>query len=340
MPITHKPVLIIGGSGVVGSQAAHTLRRLQPQLPIAIGGRDLAKAEAVAAKVGGAHGVAVNLERADLGLAESDKYSAVAIFLKDETLNSMRFAQKRGLPYISVSSGTFEQGPEVSRFVHHPGDAPILMASHWLAGAAIFPVLHFAKAYRALETIHIGVLLDKEDMGGPAASADYERITGVAPAALTLRDGNFTWVSGAEAEGRFTSVDGTPVAAQAYSPFDIMGLAAATDASAIRLDFALGESASRRRGEPFSTEIVIELRGLSEDGAPRRSRHEIVHPAGQAPLTALGVALGVERLLGLAGGSPVAPGLYLPEVIIEPDYFVERLLEFGARIESPEELVS
>eukprot|EP01035_Chromulina_nebulosa_P012254 gene12254-16342_t len=42
--MTHAPVLIIGGSGIVGAQAARALRRLHPALPIAIGGRDMAKA--------------------------------------------------------------------------------------------------------------------------------------------------------------------------------------------------------------------------------------------------------------------------------------------------------
>ena len=32
-----KPVLFIGGSGLVGSRAVRTLRQLQPDLPIAIG---------------------------------------------------------------------------------------------------------------------------------------------------------------------------------------------------------------------------------------------------------------------------------------------------------------
>lgn len=334
MSITPKPVLIVGGSGIVGSQAARALRRLHPQLPIAIGGRNLARAETVAAEIGGAHGIVVDLTRADLGLPQGAEFSAVATFLKDATLNSLRFAQDRGVPYISVSSGTFEIGPEVARFVHRPEAAPVLMASHWLAGAAIFPALHFASGYHSLDRIHIGVLLDEKDMGGPAAHADYERITSAAPAALTLKDGNFTWVSADQASAHFISVDGPEVDAQAYSPFDVIGLAAATDAGTIRLDLALGESASRRRGEPFSTEIVIELQGRGKDGAPLSSRHEIVHPAGQASLTALGVALGVERLLGLAGGEPLAAGLYLPEVIIDPDYFVERLREFGASIES------
>jgi hypothetical protein len=54
-----------------------------------------------------------------------------------------------------------------------------------------------------------------------------------------------------------------------------------------------------------------------------------VHPEGQRPLTALGIALGVERLLGLRG-APVAPGIYTPEALLDPAYVVERLTEVGA----------
>jgi hypothetical protein len=49
-------------------------------------------------------------------------------------------------------------------------------------------------------------------------------------------------------------------------------------------------------------------------------------------MTAVGVAVLVERLLGLAGGPPVPPGLYLPHVIVEPEYLLRRLTEFGAQI--------
>jgi hypothetical protein len=49
-------------------------------------------------------------------------------------------------------------------------------------------------------------------------------------------------------------------------------------------------------------------------------------------LTALGVTLAIERLLGLAGGAAVAPGLYLPEVLIDPAYMVQRLEEIGTEI--------
>ena len=118
----------------------------------------------------------------------------------------------------------------------------------------------------------------------------------------------------------------------AYSPLDVVSLAAATDAHSIRLDMALGESASRRRGEAFSTEIAIELEGELHDGRRARTRHELVHPQGQAPMTAIGIALGVERLLGLAGGAAVAPGLYTPDLLIDPAYQLERLREAGVQV--------
>lgn len=47
------PVLLVGGSGVVGQRAARALRQLQPGLPIAVAGRDAGRAASVAAAVGG-----------------------------------------------------------------------------------------------------------------------------------------------------------------------------------------------------------------------------------------------------------------------------------------------
>ncbi|PTL77240.1 saccharopine dehydrogenase [Vitiosangium sp. GDMCC 1.1324] len=329
---TKKPVLIVGGSGIVGSQAAKALRRLQPELPITIGGRDMGKAEAVAREIGGADTARIDLERADLGQPGGRAYSAVAMFLKDDTLNSLKYAQANGLPYLSISTGLFEIGPEVARYIHKPTSAPILMDSTWLAGTATLPALYFAREFRTIEAIEIAAVLDEQDLGGPAAYVDFERQTKAAPNALILKDGKWLWVSGEEAKRSFRGVDGTEVQAQAYSLLDGVSLAAATDARSIRFDLAVGESAARRRGEPFSSETIIEIAGQLKDGRTGRVRHELVHPAGQAPLTAVGVAVGIERLLGLVGGAPVAPGLYLPDVLIDPEYMVRRLKEAGTQI--------
>ncbi|WP_224249361.1 Rossmann-fold NAD(P)-binding domain-containing protein [Hyalangium gracile] len=328
---TKKPVLIIGGAGLTGSQAARTLRRLQPELPITIGGRDIAKAQSLARELGGADSVKIDLERPDLGLPEGMAFSAVVVFVKDDTLHSMKYAQAKGIPYLSISTGAFELGPEVALYIHKPSSAPILMASHWLAGTATLPTLYFAREFQRIEAIEIGAVLDEQDIGGPAAQADFERQANATPNAMILVDGKWRWVGPEEAARTFKGVDGTEIQARAYSLFDGLSLAAATDARSVRCDFALRQSANHRPGEPFSTEFIIEIVGQLRDGRTARVRHELVHPGGQAPMTALGVAVGVERLLGLAGGPPVAPGLYLPESVIDPAYMVQRLKEFGAQ---------
>ena len=78
--------------------------------------------------------------------------------------------------------------------------------------------------------------------------------------------------------------------------------------------------------------MIIEIEGERPDGELDRLRIDIEAPQGTSGLTALGVALGIERLLGLTGGQPVAPGLYFPELIIDPDHALGRLAEFGGEV--------
>ncbi|WP_426751557.1 NAD(P)-dependent oxidoreductase [Myxococcus sp. Y35] len=328
---SQKPVLIIGGSGVVGSLAAKTLRQLQPALPITIGGRDLARAEAVARELGNADAARVDLGRPDLGQPGSRAYSAIVMFVKDDTLNSLRYAQTQGAAYLGISTALFEVAPEVAYFIHQPTRSAVLMASNWLAGAATLSTLHFARAFQSLDAIEITAVLDEQDVGGPAALVDLERQTKAAPSSLVLEQGRWRWAEAASSARTVRGVDGHALHAQPYSLLDPASLAAATEAKSVRFDVSVGMSSSRRRGEPFSTEFIIELEGVLEDGTRARVRHEVTHPRGQAPVTAMGVAVAVERLLGLSGGAPAAPGLYLPETLIAPEYLVQRLQESGVR---------
>lgn len=331
---TRQSVLIVGGSGVVGSLAAKTLRKLHPDLPITIGGRDRTKAAAVAEQLGRAHAAHVDLERADLGQPADETYGAIVMFVKDDRMNALRYAQRTGAAYVDISTAAFEIAPEVALYAQHPKSAPVLLACHWLVGSATLPTLHFARDYASLESVAIGAVLDEKDIGGPAAHADFDRQSKAGQSALILKDGKWIWVGGEDGSRSFVTVDGAELKGQAFPILDTMSIAAATDARSVRFDLVLGETATRRRGEPFSTEIVIELEGMRKDGSRGRSRHELVHPEGQAPMTAVGVAVAVERLLGLAGGERVAPGLYHPNVLIEPAHMLERLVSFGTRIRS------
>ncbi|EWY36974.1 saccharopine dehydrogenase [Skermanella stibiiresistens SB22] len=320
-----------GGSGMVGRRTAQYLRAASPDVPLLIGGRDLAKAKEVAAVIGNAEGVALDLTADDLGLGGRE-VGAVAVFVKDDAISSLRFAQARGVPHVGISSGASEIAPEVAAYVQSPGASAVVLGAEWLVGAVTVPALEFVKDFRHVHDITIGALLDEQDTGGPAAAIDMRRLGEILPAALTRRDGAFFWRLGEDAEARFRAIDGTEMEAVAFSPFDVMGLAAATSAPNVQFNLATGVSSTRRRGEPMSTEIIIELAGEDHAGQPLRTRHAILHPEGQMPLTALGVAMVLERLIGLDGEPATPPGLYFPYQLLESRAYFERLDRIGGKV--------
>ena len=325
------PILLIGGSGVVGRWTARFLRAAHPDAPLLIGGRDLAKAEEAVAEIGNAEGVVLDLAAGDLGLGERP-VSGVAVLFMDERIAGLRFAQSRGVPHISISPGIIEIAPEVAAYIHDPDAAPVVLGTEWLVGATTVPTLEFAEAFGRVHDIAIGALLDEQDAFGPAAEADMERQTNTMPAALARRDGAYIWRVGDDARAGFRAVDGTEMEATAFSPNDVVGLATATGAPNVQFNLATGVSSTRRRGEPVSTEIVIEIAGEDHAGRALRTRHAVVHPEGQMPLTGLGVAMVLERLVGLDGGPATPPGLYFPYQLLEPTAYFARLEHIGGAV--------
>ncbi|MDN3557499.1 NAD(P)-dependent oxidoreductase [Halomonas maura] len=329
------PILLIGGSGIVGRWTARFLRATHPDAALLIGGRDLARAEEAAAEIGNAEAVKIDLAAADLGLGER-RVSAIAIFFTDTTTAALRFAQARGVPYISISPAIHETGPDVAAYMHTPDAAPVILGTEWLVGATTIPTLTFAKAFGRIDDIRLGALLDEQDEGGPAAFADLERQTQAVPAVLARRDGAWCWRTGDDAKAEFHAADGTPMAATALSPHDIVGLATVTGAPNVAFNLAIGESSSRRRGEPMSTEILIELAGEDPAGQPLRTRHAVTHPEGQMPPTGLGVALLLERLTGLDGDPTPPAGLYFPYQLLDSQRYFERFEQAGGEISALE----
>lgn len=329
--MTRNPILLIGGSGVVGLQAARFLRAAHPDVPLLIGGRDRDRGQRAAAEIGNAESTVLDLAAKDLGLGTCP-VSAVAIFFKDDGLAGLRFAQSRGVPHISISSGIHEIGPEVASYVHAPDTAPVVLGAEWLVGATTVPTLAFAKEFGRLRDISIGALIDEQDVGGPAATVDMLRLMKTMPAALTRRNGNYYWRTGDEAKAEFVAADGTRSEASAFSPYDVVALATATGAPNVQFNLAMGMSSTRRRGEPMSTEILIELAGEDHAGRSLRTRHAIVHPQGQMPLTGLGVAMILERLLGLDGKPATLTGLYFPYQLLESAHYLARLKAIGGMV--------
>jgi NAD(P)-dependent dehydrogenase (short-subunit alcohol dehydrogenase family) len=330
--IMTKSILIIGGSGFVGAQTARALRQLYPETPITIGGRDLKKAEAVAATLGNADAVAIDLVRRDLGLEPERRFAAIAMFVKDHTLNSMRYAQDTGAAHVGVSTGAYELGPETALYMHRPEASAILFNSTWLAGAALLPALHFAREFDRIDGVSISAVLDPRDMGGPAASADFDRLLMAAPQSIYLKDGEWTWTTDEDKSRVVRMSDGVELPATPYTPFDLLSLSAATTAKNLRFDLAVGQPDGS--SPDVVAEIIIALDG-EKNGKSHKARHVLSHPQGQAPVTAAGIAVALERLAGLDGKAPPNAGLYFPDQLIAPEHFIARLKEFGMHIDEP-----
>lgn len=328
-----NPVLLMGGSGAIGQHTARAIRAAHPTIPLLIGGRDLAKAEQSARQIGGAQGVKIDPASENLGLGEQ-QVSAVLVFYMDHALAGLRFAQKRRVPYLSISSGVFEIAPEIATYMHTPDASPVVLGYEWMSGATTVSVLRIAKAFRRVNDISINALVDEEDTGGPAVAADFEHLSKMQPAALTRRDGRFMWREGDEAKVSFRAIDGTEIEAAGFSSIDVAGLAAATGASNVEFNLATAISSTRRQGGPKSTEIIIELTGEDVTGKALSTRHAVFHPAGAALLTSLSVTMLTERLLGLDGLPPTAPGLYFPYQLLDEAAFFARLKQEGGALRS------
>lgn len=318
-----KPVLILGGSGQAGAGTAALLRQWHPHLPLTIAGRDLGRAQRVADELGAATAVTIDLHSDDLGLPASQEYSAVVALLRDDRFNGLRYAQDHGVPYFSISSGPMEIAPEVVAVAHRPSASTVVLASHFFAGTVALAVLHATKPFGRVDSIHLGAIQDEQDIGGPAALADLERWATASSAGLIRRDGVFTWLPG-DTQAEIRRIDGSTISGQTVAGLDIPSLAFATGAPDVRVDFAVSNDSD----QPL-TEVRIDLEGTDPAGTPLRATHSLIHRKGQRPLTALGIALSVERLLALRG-APVPPGVHTPESLIDPAYATERLLEVGA----------
>ncbi|RYX80657.1 NAD(P)-dependent oxidoreductase [bacterium] len=325
------PILLLGGSGIVGRCTAHYLREAHPEVPLIIGGRNLANAQKVASEVGNAEAVALDMSATNLGLGDRE-VSAVAVLVMDDSVAGLRFAQSRGVPHLSISRGTSEIGPEVAAYIHSPNASAVVLATEWLVGATTIPALQVAQQFSRVDDITIGALLDEKDESGPAAASDMHRQSEVMPAALTRRDGAFLWRLGDESQAQLRAIDGTTIEAIAFSPYDVMALATATGAPNVQFNVAIDVTSTRRRGEPFSTEIIIEMAGEDHAGQPLRTRHAVFHPQGQMPLTALGVAMLLERLVGLDNKPAPLPGLYFPYQLLEPTAYFARLEKIGGKV--------
>ncbi|MFI5611680.1 saccharopine dehydrogenase NADP-binding domain-containing protein [Amycolatopsis sp. NPDC051903] len=321
-------VLIVGGYGLVGGWVARHLRAAGHDLELVLGGRRPQAGERLAQELD------AKVARVDVGdtagsLAAIGPADLVVSAVQDPHDDVLRAALRAGAAHIGIVRKVDNVGA-TALTAAALAQKPALLLGHWQAGVTTYAALMAARRFRHVERIELAALFDPADASGPMTSDD--RSAFFTPA-LLRRGGCWERVEQAASLRTVDRRAQESFTAQPMGVLDVAGLAAVTGAPDVRFDIGTGESAGTAGGGATSHDIYADLRGTGHDGRPAATRFVVSDPLGQAHLTALGVLIGVERILALDGSEPLGPGIHLPERVIDAERAIERLRSFGVRAE-------
>ncbi|MPZ58208.1 MAG: hypothetical protein GEU91_17285 [Rhizobiales bacterium] len=325
-------ILIAGGYGLVGGAIARHIRTISKDVEIVLAGRNPEKGAALAQELGGAGTTYLDVDVAD-PLGHIGPVDLIMAALYDPANALVHAALTHSIAHIGITTKAEDVAPIAFAALRSPPMRPIVLLGHCAAGVATIVAQKAAEGFSRVDSIEVAALYDVRDPVGPMTAGDAESLTS---RALLRVGGKWSWVDGPQ-NARPVHMSGTQ-ALQGYPTglLDVPSLAAITGAANVRLDMVQGDSLGTRGGNRASSDATIDIEGILVSGAPGRRRTVISDPNGLAHLTALGVLVATERVLGLDGQPPAAGGLHLPETLVPPDAAIARFAQFGVRIVTEE----
>lgn len=321
-------ILIAGGWGLIGSTIAKVLREAGHDLDIVLAGRNPDSGKALSSRLG-ASLVRLDVTHPAGGLVAAGPADLVIAALQDPDDTLLAAALKSGAGHIGITrtaSNMASSAITAAAFAQRPA----MMLGHWQAGALTLAALSAARSFDTVDRVEMAALYDYADPIGPMTEADA---TGFVGEALIRQDGRWRNVHAPDAARPVPRAGQAPFDAMPMGVLDTPALAAITGAADVRFDLGSGDSIGTAAGRSASHDLYIDIWGSAVGDALTHRRTLVTDPLGQAHLTALGVLIGAERLLGL-DGNPPPEGLVFPESAIDPDKAVARLRAFGVKIET------
>lgn len=325
-----KPILLIGGYGSVGSKAVAILQDYYPSIPLVVGGRNPEKAKTLLEDFENVTAIAIDLKQPDLNIPADVQFSAVVTYTNDTTYNAQSYAQRKGIPYVTVSASVAEMGMALACYVNHPQQAAVVLSSQWMGGIADALTIAYAKDFQKIDSVKITAIVDtRDEIGQESGEEEIKAIFALNPYSIAVDKGNYSWLKTDEEKYySLQTLDGHPYEGYAFPIADILSLKNALNADTIRFYTTEGDSHGTKAGKPLTHDIVIEISGKDQHGNTKNLHKELIYPKGQAHLTALGSFLALERVMDLHQG--VTANLYLGANLIEANQLKQRLEEQGA----------
>ncbi|MBZ4395892.1 saccharopine dehydrogenase [Myxococcus faecalis] len=353
-------VVLVGGYGVVGVRLARLLRERHPKLPLVIAGRRQEQAAALASQLGLAQGVAMDIRARDPLAVLKGRPAAVVTLVNDPEDHLLVWAARAGVPLLDITRWTSRMRSAMLRLSGTPPRAPVLLGSSWMAGLVPRLVAVAAARVGALAQVDVGIRFALADVAGPDSLEYMDRLAlsfevkedGQERHVLPLTDGRKVTFS----DGKSTRVFRLDTPEQATLPAVLGARGVATrmgfdaDSATWALVVLQRLGVLKLLQHPRLTRLRRALLATSNKGGDAawvadvvgergRVRVEVVDPKGQAHLTAVGALLGVERLLGVDGAPPHAPGVWFPEHEPRAEHALAALRACGVQVRLDESLV-
>jgi len=340
------PLLIVGGYGLVGEQAARLLRRRHPELPLLLGGRDPGRAQALAAALG-ASTVVVDAGSPQPLASLPERPAAVLAAVSDPGDHLLVDAMRRGIPIADIHRAGQASilDVAVAAAAERPA-APVLLSGSWLAGVSALLAAAVVGELGGADRVDIAVLASSDDRVGPDSWGFSERLPWPY---YVMRDGR------RRAAHPLTGLRQVRCADDRERPAVLVGTLEQTT-----LPVTLGVPTVETRMALQSTATLYGLIGLKRSGALRALARpglrrvraallqrpgsgdfagitvtatdqgrsvsvDLLDTRGQAHLSAVGAACAAERVL--APGLPA--GISFPEQSARPAADLELLRQAG-----------
>ncbi|MCY0979321.1 saccharopine dehydrogenase NADP-binding domain-containing protein [Chryseobacterium wangxinyae] len=326
MESQEKRILIIGGYGQVGSNIARLIRKNDSYVEIILAGRSPKNGELLVKELTNAKTAYINLEEG-FDLNKFQKIDLIISALSDHTNILRETAISNRIACITVSEVADQISTTAFLALHKTITAPIVFAGHWQAGLLTLVVKHLAAKFSNITSIETAGLYDEKDPVGPLVKNE---VTGFVGRALIRQDRNWLHVDAKTNTRVIDLYNGESAIGHPMGTLDVPSIAAFTDAANIRFDFVIGNSIGSTKGIGASHDLYIEIEGTLVSGEKKNLRTIVSGPKGNSHLTAVGIYLITEKILGFNGRSvQKTGGLYLPETIISEENIIKRLAEFG-----------